>query len=83
MITFKDPLAGGGKEAFTATAGGAITLQGPANWLLPANRQGGFCGVEPTGAYSWTAHADRLTLTPRHDRCADRNSMFAGAWKRT
>jgi hypothetical protein len=83
VITFEDPLASGGNEAFTATPGGTITLQGPADWLLPASRQGSFCGVEPIGAYSWVAHASRLTLTPRHDRCADRNSMFAGDWKRT
>jgi hypothetical protein len=83
VITFDDPHGSGGNEAFTGTPGGAITLQGPANWLLPANRQGSFCGVEPIGAYSWTAHAGGLILTPRRDRCADRNSMFAGDWKRT
>lgn len=82
VITFDDPRGGGGNEVFSATPGGAITLQGPANWLLPADRQGSFCGVEPVGAYSWATHAARLVLTPGHDRCADRNSMFAGDWKR-
>jgi len=83
VITFDDPRGAGGNEAFSATPGGAITLQGPANWLLPPNRQGSLCGVEPIGAYSWIAHAGKLTLTPRRDRCADRNTMFAGNWKRT
>jgi hypothetical protein len=83
VITFDDPQGSGGNEAFSATPGGAITLQGPANWLLPADRQGSFCGVEPIGAYSWVTHPGRLTLIPGHDRCADRNSMFAGDWKRT
>jgi hypothetical protein len=83
VITFDDPRGSGGNEAFSATPGGAITLQGPANWLLPPDRQGSFCGVEPIGAYSWVTHAGRLTLIPGHDRCADRNSMFAGDWKRT
>jgi hypothetical protein len=83
VISFDDPHGSGGNEAFSATPGGAITLQGPANWLLPADRQGSFCGVEPIGAYSWVTHAGRLTLIPGHDRCADRNSMFAGDWKRT
>ncbi len=83
VITFDDPRGAGGSEAFSATPGGTITLGGPANWLLPKDRQGSFCGVEPIGAYSWTAHAGMLTLTPRRDRCADRNSMFAGNWKRT
>ncbi len=83
VITFDDPDGSGGDEAFTATPGGLLTLQGPANWLLPPDRQGSFCGLEPIGGYSWATGASSLVLTPRHDSCADRNSMFTGDWRRT
>jgi hypothetical protein len=83
VIRFDDPDGGGGDEAFTATPGGMLTLQGPANWLLPPDRQGGFCGLEPIGVYGWATRGSSLVLTPRHDSCADRNSMFTGDWKRT
>lgn len=83
VITFDDPDGSGGDEAFTATPGGMLILQGPANWLLPPDRQGGFCGLEPIGVYSWATGAGSLVLTPRRDSCADRNSMFTGTWGRT
>lgn len=83
VISFGDPRGGGGDEAFTATPGGTLALQGPANWILPPSRQGGFCEVEPLGAYAWSAVPRTLVLKPHRDRCADRNSMFTGTWKRT
>lgn len=82
LISFDDPSGSGGNEAFTATPSGALTLHGPADWLNPPDRQGSFCGLEPDGSWSWTEHARTLTLTPHHDTCADRNSMFSGAWTR-
>jgi hypothetical protein len=82
LISFDDPHGGGGNEALTALPGGTLTLQGPVNYLNPPDRQGSFCGVEPDGAYRWAAHGSTVTLTPRHDRCADRNSLFAGTWTR-
>ena len=77
-----DPQGGGGSEAFTALADGTMTMEGPVNWLEPPDSQGSFCGVEPTGAYRWTITAHTLVLTVRSDRCADRNSMFTGTWRR-
>jgi hypothetical protein len=83
LISFDDPLGSGGNETFTASPAGMLALQGPANWLNPPDRKGSFCGVEPNGAWHWAAHRRSLVLTPRLDRCADRNSLFAGVWKRS
>lgn len=82
VITFDDPQGSGGNEVFTATPDGRITLHGPAEWVLPPDRQGNFCGVEPVGTYRWVSRPTVLVLTTGHDRCADRNSMFAGNWTR-
>ena len=83
VITFDDPRGGGGNEAFTATPGGMLALQGPANWILPPSRQGGFCATEPLAGYAWFAGPRTLVLKSLRDRCADRNSMFTGDWRRT
>jgi hypothetical protein len=82
LISFDDPNGSGGNEAFTATPAGALTFQGPANWMSPPARQGSFCGVEPDGSWRWSAHGHVLVLTPNHDTCADRNALFGGTWKR-
>ena len=82
LISFDDPSGSGGNETFTAPPRGTLTLEGPANYLNPPDRQGSFCGVEPNGAYRWTAHGSTITLTPLDDSCADRNSLFAGTWTR-
>src|SRR5947209_8485695 len=65
LISFDDPGGSGGNEAFTALPAGTLTLQGPANYLNPPDRQGSFCGVEPDGAYRWAAHGRSFALTPR------------------
>jgi hypothetical protein len=83
VFYFDDPSGGGGSEAFIALPNRSLTMQGPVNWLEPASRQGSFCGVEPTGTYRWSLHGNELTLTARSDRCADRNSMFNGTWRRS
>lgn len=83
VITFDDPRGGGGNEAFTATPAGTLALQGPANWILPPSRQGGFCETEPLAGYAWSAGPQTLVLKSLRDRCADRNSMFTGTWRRT
>lgn len=82
VIVVRDPNGGGGDEAFTASPDGTLTLEGPVNWLVAPADYGSFCGIEPTGTYQWRIGAGRLTLAPRHDRCADRNALFTGTWKR-
>jgi hypothetical protein len=82
VISFDDPRGSGGNEAFVASSGGMLTLEGPANWLLPLARQGGFCETEPTGSYGWTGTGRTLGLRAVRDPCADRNSMFDGDWTR-
>lgn len=82
VLRYDDPQGGGGSEAFTALANGTLSMQGPVNWLEPASRRSSFCGVEPAGAYRWRTSEHTLVLTVRNDRCADRNSMFTGTWKR-
>jgi hypothetical protein len=83
VFFFDDPQGGGGSEAFTALADGTLTMQGPVNWLEPPSRQGSFCVAESAGTYRWTITKGALVLIARSDRCADRNSMFTGTWKRT
>lgn len=83
VITFDDHHRSGGNDALSATAAGTLTLQGPANWLLPADRQGALCDVEEIGAYCWATRAKGLVLTPTHDVCAARVSVLTGIWKRT
>lgn len=81
VIAFAGPRRSRSTDAFTATPAGTLTLQGPANWLLPAGRQASLCDVEGIGAYSWATRADDLVLT--RDLCPDRDSVLAGIWKRT
>jgi hypothetical protein len=81
VISVEGPRGSGGNEAFSATPG-TLALQGPANWILPRSRQGGFCEVEPIGAYAWSAGPRTLILRSLRDRCAVRNLMFTGTWRR-
>jgi hypothetical protein len=83
LISFDDPQGGGGTEAFTAEPSGDLAFLGPANWLVPPDRQGAFCEPEPDSSWHWAAQGRTVTLTPLHDTCADRNSMFAGRWNRS
>jgi hypothetical protein len=82
VIGYDNPRGGAGNEAFVAAVNGTLALEGPASWLLPPARRGGFCAVEPIGSYTWITRGRTLVLTARRDRCADRNSMFTGAWRR-
>ena len=43
-----------------------------------------FCGPDApqNASYTWKLDGDALTLSPVEDRCADRNSMLTGTWKR-
>jgi hypothetical protein len=82
-ITYIDPHATPPlqiEEDATATLGGGLTING---YVHPD--QGSFCGPEiPQNAtYTWSVHADVLTLRAVRDRCADRDSILTGAWKRT
>jgi hypothetical protein len=83
VITFRDPRGEDGNQAFTATPGGTIAFQGPANWLLPAYRRARACATEPIGAYRWSTHAGTLALTPIDEQCDERDAILAGIWKRT
>ena len=44
-----------------------------------------FCGPDApqNASYTWKLDGDALTLSPVEDRCADRNSMLTGTWKRS
>jgi hypothetical protein len=83
VITYVDPHARPQlriEEDATATLGGGLTING---YIHP--EQGSFCGPEiPQNAtYAWSLHGDVLALRAVRDRCADRDSILSGAWKRT
>jgi hypothetical protein len=82
-ITINAPDGAASTEAFLADPDGILTLEGPANWLRSDDRQSGFCEIETIGAYTWSAHARSLVVTPQHDTCTKRSSVFAGDWRRT
>jgi hypothetical protein len=82
LVRFDDPEGSGGAEAVTVEDG-TMTFYGAPDWVLPEDRQGGFC--EPTGpaAYEWTASKGGVKLRSGHDRkCPDRDAIFAGTWTR-
>ncbi len=43
-----------------------------------------FCGPEApqNASYTWKLDGETLTLSPVEDRCADRNAMLTGSWRR-
>ncbi len=82
LILFDDPMGSGGTEVLTVQRD-RLTLEGPANWLVPENRRGGFCETEPATDYQWTADGAKLTLTGDDRSCPDRWGIFQGIWKRT
>ena len=80
LLSIDDPLGGGVAEAISATAG-QLTMWGPPNWLLPKERQGGFCDHEPPGTFHWSRTGDRLIITGGGN-CADRDALFVGSWQK-
>jgi hypothetical protein len=81
LISFDDPKGGGGNEAITATASGKLKMWGPANWLSPPDRRGGFCEPEPVGSLNWKSVGGNATVTGASG-CADRDAIFVGQWMR-
>jgi hypothetical protein len=81
LISVDDPLGGGTNEAITATASGKLKMWGPANWLSPPDRQGGFCEPELVGSLHWRSVGGNVTVTGPSG-CADRDAVFVGQWMR-
>jgi len=81
MVAFDDPQGSGGGEAVTRDPSGAVTMWGPPNWLLPTNRQGGFCTEEPPDRYQWSTTATTLTIRGGA-KCPDREAIMDGTWQR-
>lgn len=81
LISFDDPEGGGGNEAITASASGKLKTWGPANWLSPPDRRGGFCEPEPVGSLNWRSVGGNVTVTGTSG-CADRDAIFVGQWMR-
>ena len=82
VIAFDDPGGSGGNEGFIATSNGSISLYGPANWIEPQDRQGGFCDtVEGVAKMHWQLRATTLTLSKvGTDPCDGRTFILAGTW---
>ena len=80
LMSFDDPVASGANEMFTATAN-AITVLGPANWLSPQDRRGGFCEPAVVDHYRWARSGSTLTVS-QGSNCPDRMSVLVGAWSK-
>jgi hypothetical protein len=80
LLVFDDPIGSGGNEAFSATLGGPLKMDGPVNWRESKDRQGFFCEQEMAGQYRWTMAGHTLTITGDDRRCADRDAVFIGTW---
>ena len=80
LISIDDPQGGGTNEVITATASGKLKMWGPANWLSPPDRQGGFCEPELGGTLHWRSVGGSVTVTGTSG-CADRDAVFVGQWK--
>jgi hypothetical protein len=82
-MTFVDPTAQPPfsiEEDITATPGGRLAIDG---YVHPD--KGSFCGPEvpQNASYKWTRAGDVLRLKAVTDRCADRDSILTGTWRRT
>ena len=82
VITIDDPGGSGVNEEFLATDQGSLTVYGPANWVEPTGRQGGFCDTaEGAATMTWTLAASTLTLVAAQpDPCPGRSFLFDGSW---
>lgn len=80
VLLFDDPKGSGGGEGLRATADGGLGLEGPVDWLVPKDRQGGFCLLESPGQYHWAVVGRTLTITGNEKKCADRDAVFIGTW---
>ena len=66
-------------QDFSATSDGAFRIG-----AYQRPEEGSFCGpdIAQTAAYTWKLAGDVLTLAAKQDRCADRDSVLSGEWKR-
>jgi hypothetical protein len=66
-------------QDFSATSDGAFRIG-----AYQRPEEGSFCGpdIPQTAAYTWELAGDVLTLKAKQDRCADRDSVLSGDWKR-
>lgn len=66
-------------QDFSATSDGAFRIG-----AYQRPEEGSFCGpdIAQTAAYTWKLAGELLTLTAKQDRCADRDSVLSGEWKR-
>lgn len=66
-------------QDFSATSDGAFRIG-----AYQRPDEGSFCGpdIAQTAAYTWKLAGDVLTLAAKQDRCADRDSVLSGEWKR-
>jgi hypothetical protein len=67
------------QQDFSATGDGELRLG-----AYQAPEQGAFCGpdIPATATYTFELSGDVLTLEPKQDGCADRDSSLTGTWKR-
>jgi hypothetical protein len=81
VLAFDDPNGSGGNEGFAATSDGGMSLFGPANWVEPVDRQGGFCD-DPEGIamLQWQLDGTTLTLSDKNDPCPGRAFLFNAIW---
>ena len=66
-------------QDFSATSDGAFRIG-----AYQRPEEGSFCGpdIPQTATYAWKLEGDVLTLKAQQDRCADRDSVLTGDWKR-
>ncbi len=82
VIAIDDPGGFGANEGFLATSDGTMTLFGPANWIEPADRWGGFCDTaDGIAKMHWQLQGTHLVLSSiGTDPCRGRAFLFAGTW---
>jgi hypothetical protein len=88
VIRFDDSFGSGGTEAFIALPDGTISFYGPANWIVPEDRRGGFCdspeGSTPEGTtvMHWQIVGSNIVIasTGASEPCPGRTSNLAGEY---
>jgi hypothetical protein len=82
LISFDDPQGTGVNETFSATNAGQVTFWGPANWLSPADRRGGFGDADRVDHFHWSVSGKVLTISGGGRLCADREAVLISNWTR-
>jgi hypothetical protein len=82
VITVDDPGGSGANEGFLAKPDGTLALFGPANWVEPEDRRGGFCdSAEGIAPMRWSLAKSELVLSAAApDPCDGRANLFVGKW---